>query len=189
MEEKKPKKISLSIYIMILAVVLIAAGSFMLVTGDKKSLSDDGKDNDVVDNQKKNMDIGLTTDEALAILTDKYSNEFGEADWSIGKVLSVTLGNENTYLVNFERISAEGLYEEYQTVIIAENGASTVIELPGWHVGERDLTEYGFNSLEQANEPTINEPVEVPAEVPAEVPVEETPVVEENVVVEEQTAE
>ena len=182
---------------MIAAVVLIAAGAILIVTGNNKNLlgndtkeapkeeekKEEPKEDEPKEDPKRSTPRELTIDEAYQILQEQYAlGNHAEEGWSIQAVLSIEAGLNNSFFVAYEEIGSDGLPYEKVTIIFLYDGSSSA-ELPGWFEGERDVSEYHFGEkLNQQQEQPQEEP-------PVEEELTEEQIDEINRVTEEQTTE
>ena len=176
------KNMSKSKLFMLLAVLLIAAGGILIATGNNKSFV--SKDEPKEENKNQEVEQGnqeqedtkrgnkdeLDAETAKDIIAKKKASDLSDEAWDLGDVSVIAKGNNNSYLVTYEKINEDGTTELLQTVISIENG-NGVVELPGWFEGERDLNDYEFvyDTEELEDE---EESADLPSEEPMDDPTE-----------------
>lgn len=158
MEENVTKSSKKPLVVIVLAVFMIGAGVGLILTGNNKSFlggkeKEDKKDEEVVDEPNKgNVGLGLSNEEAKAILENIKNSTLPEETWTLGEVSVEAKGKDEAYLILYEQISEDGTSTFLETVIIMQDGVGTA-ELPGWPEGERDLLEYEF-VMDDVQDPT-----------------------------------
>lgn len=180
-ETVQKKKNNTPMLIMLVAVLLIGAGIALVMTGNNNALFGKGKDSGEGtenDPTRTNIPTELTVEKATQLI--KAEQEKDPSDiWTLGEVKIVAKGDNQTYLITYEKTIEEGT-DVLQT-IVTNSAGEWVIEMPGWFEGEKDLESYNFVYENETVEPPVEEPVETPTDEPVETPVEEpveTPVEE-----------
>ena len=194
-EKKVTKKSNTPMIVIGLAILLIAVGVVLILTGNNKSfLAKDKEENIPQDEEKKNITpVELRLDTAIELIENEKTNA-GE-EWVLGNVEIVARGDDNNFLVKYDK-EYDTNTETVQT-IIRYDGENWVARYPGWPEGSEDLTSFNFvyNNEEPVEEPTPTEepvpteeptPTEEPAPTEEPTPVEEPTLVEDNSSVEEQ---
>lgn len=153
-EKVTKKKNNLPMLVILIAVVLIAAGVYLAVTDNNDSLKEDDKQDTQKTPQKVVTRRDLNDVDAKSFLDEYKANNLPEETWGIENVQVLGEGLKYSYLVHYTLVNVDGTNDEMETIIIkGEDG--TTAELPGWHVGERDLKEYNFTLYsEETPEPT-----------------------------------
>lgn len=160
--------------VLLLAVLLIAAGVVLIVTGNNKSFiakdkpKEENKQEEPKEDEPEDVNRGnvatLTEESAKEILNQKKESDLKDETWTIGEVTILAEGNNKSYLISYEKVNEDGSIDVLQTIISIENGVG-IVELPGWFEGERELDSYEFvyNNDETEDGPG-DEPIEEPEE-------------------------
>lgn len=151
-EKVTKKKNNLPMLVILLAVVLIGAGVFLYMNDKDDSLKGDEETPEAPEKVVPRKD--LTNEDAKSFLDEYKANNLPEETWTIENVEVLGEGLDFSYLVHYTRINEDGTTEDMETVLVKGDDGTTV-ELPGWHVGEKDLKEYNFTLYsEETVDPT-----------------------------------
>ena len=176
-----------SLMLIVFAIFLIGGGIALVITGNNKSLISKEQVNrekysDVVVEEPKTEEPEivirnhtpqeLTAAKAIELIENE--KKLHGDTWTISVANIKGVNKDNSYLVDIDVVLEDGSVDVLQT-IISEVEDNMKVEYPLWHEDERDLSLYGFNSIEE-KKTDVETPVEVENSGELETPVE--PVVE-----------
>ena len=173
--EEKQKKGKTSLYVIILAILLIGVGAGLIVTGNNKSFLKEKKTENNESNENKDKENDkeqptedpqrgvvpaiLTEEQVINLIVQNKNKDMPNETWSVGRVEIIAHDENNEkFLVIYEELNEDGTVRNLFTIVTVL-GEDYFVELPGWEENERDLTIYNFIYYETESDEEIT-PVE-----------------------------